>query len=565
MSEEGSSTLEAALAQAELLSPELLERAKRVGRETRTPLIASLTRLGLMREEDLAHWLAEETGVARWALGDGHGIPALPADANMTFLKAKPALFIEADGSKWRLVVTDPTDESLIAALKFTVNKPADILIGTEADILSALSQLSDDEDQQGLSVAAAIEVIGSASESDDISALQDLNSDAPAIRAVNKIISDAVEQHASDIHIEPLERSVVVRYRSDGMLREILSLGQGMASALVSRIKVMAKLDIAEKRLPQDGRIRTSIRGQNVDLRVSTSPTIYGESVVLRILGRSTTPLDLTELGLPDLSVQHMQKALARPNGIILVTGPTGSGKTTTLYAALNKLHTPDTKILTVEDPIEYLMPGINQVQVKPDIGLTYAKALRSFLRQDPDVMMVGEIRDKETADIAIRAALTGHLVLSTLHTNSALGAITRLVDMGIEPFLIANTLVLSVGQRLVRQRCGQCKIKRAPRHAEQQVFESHMGLVPNFVFDKGGCPACQQTGFSGRIPIIETTPIDDQLAHIITQTASEAQMNSYAQEQGYKSLFADGLSRVANGLTTISEVERAALGTAQ
>lgn len=556
--------LEAALTDARLLPESLLKRAKRVGAETQTPLIASITRLGLLGEDSLAQWLAGYTDTQRWTPGSEQGAPKLPKDANLTFLKAKRALFLSTANKTWRIVVTDPTDTGLIAALQFILHSDAEVLIGTEADILTGLSEYKEAE-QHAASIDSAIDDANHSIYDGDVSLLKDLNSDAPAIQAVNKIISDACECHASDIHIEPMERSVVVRYRSDGVLREMMSLPQAMAGAIVSRVKVMASLDIAEKRLPQDGRIRTSIRGQNVDLRVSTSPTIHGESLVMRVLGRSTKPLNLDDLGLSNTSIAHFSDVLARPNGIVLVTGPTGSGKTTTLYAALNQLKIPNMKILTVEDPVEYLIPGINQVQVKPDIGLTYAKALRAFLRQDPDVMMVGEIRDKQTADIAIRAALTGHLVLSTLHTNSALGAVTRLIDMGIEPFLIASTLTLTAGQRLVRKLCMTCRTKRSLSAEERRLFQAHLSFVPQHIYSQGCCASCDQSGFNGRVPIIETVRVNTALANMIRGGSDEAEMRDMITTSGNPTLFADGLARVAQGVTTLSEVKRAALGSVE
>jgi general secretion pathway protein E len=361
-------------------------------------------------------------------------------------------------------------------------------------------------------------------------------------------------------VHIEPMARHVCVRYRVDGRLQEVEWLPDALAAPVASRIKVMAGLDIAETRLPQDGRLRLTVQGLDIDVRVSTSPISYGESIVMRLLGRSTVRLELNALGLPDGARLSLERALSRPNGIILLTGPTGSGKTTTLYAAINRLRRPDVKILTVEDPVEILLEGVNQVQVRPEIDLTYANALRAFLRQDPDILMIGEIRDRETADIAMRAALTGHLVLSTLHTQSAIGAFTRLADIGIEPFLTASTVIATIAQRLVRALCPRCSEPRPLDGRERALFERYEQAAPDQIMVATGCPACGGTGYHGRIPIMEIFEVDEAARAAIHDNKTEA---LDAHRRPADTLFGHGLALVAQGKTDLVEIERAVSAT--
>ncbi|HEY5237218.1 MAG TPA: GspE/PulE family protein, partial [Rhizomicrobium sp.] len=390
-----------------------------------------------------------------------------------------------------------------------------------------------------------------------DLERLKDLASDAPIVRAVNGLIARAVEAQASDIHIEPAEDSIKIRFRIDGALRDEQPLPGHFKSAFISRIKVMSGLNIAERRLPQDGRLRLAVRGQEIDFRVATSPTIHGESVVLRILDRSNLALEFDTLGFDEALLTQYRRVLAQPHGILLVTGPTGSGKTTTLYASLAVLNSSDRKILTIEDPIEYRMPGINQTQVKPQIGLTFAAALRSFLRQDPDVMMVGEIRDLETAQVAIQSALTGHMILSTLHTNSAAGAITRLLDMGVEPFLITSTLNAVMAQRLVRRLCPNC---RTPMDLLPEAATS-LGVAldkPVTVYRAHGCEACRNTGFRGRIALFELLTMDDEISRLILARSEAREIHRVAVTASMRTMAQDGLAKAREGLTTVEEVLR-------
>ena len=395
----------------------------------------------------------------------------------------------------------------------------------------------------------------------EDVERLRDIASEAPVIRLVNLLITRAVEARASDIHIEPMDDALRVRYRIDGVLHETEAPPPRLSSAIISRVKIMAKLNIAERRLAQDGRIRLAVRGKDIDFRISTTPTMHGESVVMRILDRGTLALDFAALGFDAENLQVFLDALNRPNGILLVTGPTGSGKTTTLYTSLLTLNTPEKKILTIEDPIEYQLRGINQVQVKPQIGLTFASALRSFLRQDPDIMMIGEIRDLKTAQIAVQAALTGHLILSTLHTNDAASAVTRLLDMGIDDYLLTSTINALVGQRLVRTLCQSC---RAPYEALPELAERlQLHLLTNdrsiVLYRSIGCAHCNNTGFHGRTSILEVLVMSDPIRQLVLQHGEARLIQRTAVEQGMRTMYMDGMRKALAGVTTPEEVLRA------
>ena len=391
----------------------------------------------------------------------------------------------------------------------------------------------------------------------DDVRRLEDLASEAPVIRLVHELITRAVEAQASDIHVEPREDSLRVRYRIDGVLTTVETLPLAMRAAVTSRIKIMAHLNIAERRLPQDGRIKSTVRGKEIDLRVSTMPTMLGESVVLRILDRSSVQLDFAALGFAGPAHEAFAGLLAQPNGIILVTGPTGSGKTTTLYTALNTLNGAQSKLFTVEDPIEYQLTGVNQIQVQPRIGLTFAHALRSILRQDPDIIMVGEIRDLETAQIAVQASLTGHLVLSTVHTNSAAGTITRLLDMGVENYLLASTVTGILAQRLVRRLCRQCS---APAEASPLLLESLGKRRADLsgLRKRVGCRACRNTGYLGRTTISELLVMNEAVRQRVLETSPETAIEAAAVEGGMVGMFEDGIDKALRGETTIDEVLR-------
>ncbi len=384
-----------------------------------------------------------------------------------------------------------------------------------------------------------------------------ELTEEAPIIRLLNALMQQAVKERASDIHIEPYEKDLEVRIRVDGALRKVLSPPKLIQDALISRVKIMARLDIAEKRLPQDGRIRLLIGGRDIDIRVSVVPTTYGERAVLRLLDRRQGLMGMTELGLNNRDLVKLEKLYNKPNGLLLVTGPTGSGKTTTLYAALNRIHTEDRNIITVEDPVEYQLKGIGQIQINPRVGLTFANGLRSILRQDPDVIMVGEIRDNETAEIAVQASLTGHLVLSTLHTNDAPSAVARLLEMGVEPYLAASSFMGVLAQRLVRTICPHCKEEYSPSESESAYFMDPPGKLEK-LWRGAGCDKCNGTGYLGRIAIFELLIADDEIRQLITERAPAHRIRAVLSDKGMTTLRSDGLLKTREGLTTLEEVIR-------
>lgn len=534
-----------------------LERAARLQSESGERLDRILVKLGLVSEREMAAAFADGLALP---LTDPDHYPEDPPFADRVspeFLKSAKAIPLSDLGDRLVLAVADPLDGFVVDALRLKLGRDIERQVGVPADIEAALSRaysngagaidgiLSDHPDQ-----AADDQV-------EDLERLKDSASEAPVIRLVNHLIDRAVEVRASDIHIEPFETRLRVRYRIDGILREEEPPPNRLRQSIVSRVKIMAQLNIAETRLPQDGRIKIAVRGKEVDLRVSTVPTMYGESVVLRVLDRQAVALDFTKLGLADDTHAQFRKILERPHGILLVTGPTGSGKTTTLYTSLLHLNTGERKILSVEDPVEYQLEGINQVQVLPGIGLNFAHALRAFLRQDPDIIMIGEIRDLETAEIAIQAALTGHLVLSTLHTNDAASTITRLLDMGAEGFLVASTLTGVVAQRLVRRLCHDCR--EAYRPAPEIL--SQLGLTgrrDSVLYRAVGCKACRQTGYRGRTMILEILVMTEALSTLILKRPDAAEIQRVALNEGMRSMYQDGIEKMLDGTTSLEEVVR-------
>jgi general secretion pathway protein E len=535
-----------------LVAPETLARARLVQGETGERLDSVLTRLGMIAEQTLAAAIAAETGLPIAASDDFPQEPVLPEAISVRFLRDIKAVPLAEQDGTLDVALIDPLDPYPLQALSFALQRKIKPRVARANDVESALDRLYGSQAQaQGDEESV---------DESDVERLKDLASDAPVVRTVNSLIARASEARASDIHIEPAEDCVRVRYRVDGALTDVEQLPTHMKLPLVSRIKVMASLDIAERRLPQDGRMRVAVRGQEIDLRVATSPTIHGESVVMRILDRSSLSLEFKTLGFEDDVLEKFLHVLKQPHGIVLVTGPTGSGKTTTLYASLAAINSPDRKILTIEDPIEYRLAGINQTQVKPQIGLTFAQALRSFLRQDPDVMMVGEIRDLETAEVAIQSALTGHTILSTLHTNSAAASVTRLLDMRVEPFLITSTLNAVLAQRLVRRLCPKC------REAYQPAPGFLQGLLPGTdvsgvtqLYRPKGCDACSHSGFRGRLAVMELLIVDEEIAGLILARAEAREVQRSAVAHGMRTMLADGIAKSQAGLTTIEEVLRA------
>ena len=440
-----------------------LQRALRARATSEDELHVVLPKLGMVSESDVAEALAALLDLDLASPKDYPDEPVHDDHLSVNFLKSSRIMPLDDTDQALTVAMADPRDDYAIGALRLHAQKPVAIKVGVPADIEAALERLFG-QDAMVADHSADADAGGELSPSDDVERLRDLASEAPVVRVVNRLISSAVDQRASDIHIEPFEQSLRVRYRIDGMLKDGESVSRTLHAAMISRLKIMAGLNIAERRLPQDGRIRLTLRGRDIDLRIATMPIMHGEAVVLRVLDRDSVQLDFDTLGFSTHALDAYRAALQQPDGIVLVTGPTGSGKTTTLYTSLLELNTIDRKVLTVEDPIEYQLAGINQVQIKPQIDLTFAHVLRAMLRHDPDVIMVGEIRDLETAEIAIQAALTGHLVLSTLHTNNAAATLMRLIDMGVESFLIASTLTAVVAQRLVRRLCESCREAYSP-----------------------------------------------------------------------------------------------------
>jgi general secretion pathway protein E len=426
--------------------------------------------------------------------------------------------------------------------------------VATPADIEKAQERLYG---RTGSALSDIVDTLGDGEGGgEDAERLKDMASEAPVIRFVNQLIGRAVEARASDIHIEPFENELKVRYRIDGVLHDVETPARRLQAAIVSRIKIMAKLNIAERRLPQDGRIKLRLMGREIDLRVSTLPTLYGESVVLRILDRSSIVVHLGSLGFPEDTLGQFDRLITKPYGMVLVTGPTGSGKTTTLYGALDKINSPDKKIITIEDPVEYQLFGVNQIHVKPQIGLTFANGLRSIVRQDPDVIMVGEIRDAETAEIAIQAALTGHLVFSTLHTNDAAGAVSRLLEMGVEDYLLASSLLGVLAQRLVRKLCEKCRRPGEITPAVQRELGGNGAAAQ--VYEGTGCEDCAHTGYRGRSGIFELLPVSDVIRPLILKRSSADVIRDAAVQQGMRTLREDGWQKVRSGVTTVAEVVR-------
>jgi len=499
-------------------------------------------------------------------LGCEH-VANLPAHFPSSLIETVPAHLardygvfpLRAEGPALVLAAVDPFNSQVIDDLTFALSRDIRIAV-TEPERVQALIKQHYGEDSTSIDdLLREFSTTEFAEKEQDISLddLEALAGQTPVVRFVNLVLAQAIRDKASDVHFEPFEHEFKIRYRIDGALYEMAPPPRALALPITSRVKVLANLNIAERRVPQDGRIKLTVAGRPVDLRVSTLPTQFGESVVLRVLDQSAVQLDITQLGMPPDVLEGVQEIVRRPNGIFIVTGPTGSGKTTTLYSGLRLINHPDLKLLTAEDPVEYEIEGIMQVPVNPQIGLTFASALRSFLRQDPDVIMVGEIRDLETAQIAIQASLTGHLVLSTLHTNDAAGAVTRLVDMGVEPFLIASTLEAVLAQRLVRRVCSRC---RTPFHPTPDLLAqldlSAVGAEGRQFFYGEGCPHCSRSGYRGRLGIYEWLRMTESLRELVVARAPTLRIRRRAIEQGMRTLRDDGLRAIFNGATTIEEV---------
>ena len=542
-----------------------VRRAQRAQRQSGERFDLVLMRLGLLSDAVMARALANFCKLPLVAEGQFPEEALLPDQISMSFLKLNRLVPLADKGDHISVAVADPFSLEAIDALSYLLGRPIKRCIAPEGDIESAISRLyNGSADKSEESIAAPATSTEAASE-DDVQRLEDMASEAPVIRLVQELIARAAGSQASDIHVEPLEDSVRVRFRIDGVLQTVETYSLALRAAISSRIKIMARLNIAERRLPQDGRIKVNVRGREIDLRVSTMPTLWGESLVLRLLDRSNIELDFPKLGFAGRSYEDLEQLLKQPNGIILVTGPTGSGKTTTLYTALSTLNSTERKIFTVEDPIEYQLPGVNQIQVQPKIGLTFASALRSILRQDPDIIMVGEIRDLETAQIAIQASLTGHLVLSTVHTNSAAATVTRLLDMGVEKYLLASCLKGVLAQRLVRKLCRVCAQPVSDADRLMRMLSSTGTNVSGLLAGKAaqlhradGCPSCRQSGFSGRTTIYELLTTTPRIRDAILASSSESVIETAGVADGMTTMLQSGLSKALKGETTPEEVLR-------
>ena len=541
-----------------LISEDDLKNALALQQEKPDKLGRILIDLGYVAERDILATISDQLKVAVFG-ADYPAVPIEPDRLPFRFLRTFNVIPVHLENNILTLVLADPLDLETQNSIRLRTGFALQIFLASEAEIQAQLERLYGGEEN---TTEKLIETLGDFGVDDEnIEHLRDLASEAPVIRLVNLIISRAIESRASDIHIEPFEKELRLRYRVDGVLQNMDPPPNALRAAIISRIKLMAKLNIAERRLPQDGRIKLKVLGREIDLRVSTLPTMYGESVVMRILDRSNSSLiDLRRLGFPDDLYEKICQMTSKPHGIFLVTGPTGSGKSTTLYSALKRINIPDRKIITIEDPIEYQMDGINQIHVNPQIGLTFAAGLRHIVRQDPDVIMIGEIRDLETADIAIRSSLTGHLVFSTVHTNDAPSAVTRLVDMGVEDYLLASSLIGILAQRLVRVNCKGCKkAEKVPAGLLQEASFDVTGLGEFIELQKGsGCKQCDYTGYESRIGIFELLDIDDAMRHMIVKTADATVLKEEAVRSGMRTLKQDGWSKVLAGLTTPDEVLR-------
>jgi type IV pilus assembly protein PilB len=546
------------LLESSLVSQEQMSQALDVQKSEGGSLSYNLVKTGAISEGAFAEFMGQIYNVPAVDLDDHAPQPdvvgMIPAEVATRF----QVVPVRREGRVLTVAMANPDNIFAIDDIKFITGLEVSPVVATETAIKKSIDAMYDSADSLASIMKDMEEDFEIVEEYDDEIGEDVQSSDAPVVKLVNSLISDAVGKGASDIHLEPYEKSIRVRYRIDGMLHEMMSPPFKMRAAISSRLKIMAELDIAEKRVPQDGRIKIRINGKPIDLRVSTLPTIYGEKIVMRILDKSNLQIDLTKLGFGVDALAKFTGAIEQPYGMVLVTGPTGSGKSTTLYSALNRINRPHSNIMTAEDPVEYNLDGINQVNVHEEIGLTFAASLKSFLRQDPNIIMVGEIRDLETASIATKAALTGHLVLSTLHTNDAASSINRLIDMGIEPFLTASSLNAIVAQRLVRRLCDKCK-QEVTLHEETlkelRITESPDELT---VFQARGCVSCNDTGYAGRLGLYEVMPVSPTVRDMIIDRASTADIKEKAIEEGMLTLRADGLDKFKKGSTSLEEVLR-------
>ncbi len=554
-------TLGQALVHLGLITRDQLAEALEIQARTGERLGQILRDMNAATDVDLARGMAHQWGYPYLALADRPLDPDVVKLIPHALAARHKCIAVERRGSRLLVALADPLNVVALDDIRLITGLEVDPAVATEDDIAQALArayQVTDSLIERALRETLPEYTLEAGEDDPSVEQLRALVEEAPVVKLVTLIIDEAVKQGASDIHIEPHRTGIWVRFRVDGVLRDVMSPPKNLKAALVSRVKIMGDMDIAERRKPQDGRIHLVADGRSIDLRVSTLPTMFGEKVVMRILDQSQAMLGLSRLGFHSDTLAQWERAISKPHGMILVTGPTGSGKTTTLYATLAKLNTLDKNIITVEDPVEYQLPRINQVQVNPKAGLTFANGLRAILRQDPDIVMVGEIRDRETAEIAVQAALTGHLVLSTLHTNDAAGAISRLVDMGIEPFLISSSVITVLAQRLARAICTRCKVAYAPP-AEALGRLGADRIDADVVFYRGqGCEVCRGTGYKGRIGIFELLTITDPIRDLIVRRAPATEIKAQAIREGMRTLRDDGLEKVLAGVSTIDEILR-------
>ena len=572
-SDEGNERLGEMLVRENVISPDELQKAKRRSEREDSRLGYELTRLGIVDEDDLTSFLSKHHGVPSVDLGD-IDVPQEVIDLIPEKIAERhQCVPVNRSGTTLVVAMADPSNIYAIDDLRFSTGYDIEVVVASETAIEDALKEYYDAGGEEGAegvdydydSILGDMDIddvdyVEDDEESVDVNDLADASEDAPVVRLVNMILIDAIEKGASDIHIEPYEKDFRVRFRIDGVLREVMHPPMKLKKALISRMKIMASLDIAERRLPQDGRIKLKMgRNQEMDFRVSVLPTMFGEKIVLRLLDKSALQLDMTKLGFESNTLETFRNAIHQPNGMCLVTGPTGSGKTTTLYSALSELNDETENLSTAEDPVEYNLEGINQCQIKEDIGLNFAAALRAFLRQDPDIIMVGEIRDFETAEISIKAALTGHMVMSTLHTNGAAATVSRLLNMGVEPFLVTAALNVVVAQRLARRICEDCKEPYDDfTEEEMRDMEVRDDNLAAQVYHGTGCESCDGTGYSGRVAFFEVLKVNDEFKDYVIQGYSSAELKAEAVRMGMTTLRQAGISKMLEGVTTPEEVVR-------
>ena len=557
----GDILVEAGLISSEQLQ-EALSKQKVLGKRLGKVLVES----GMATEDSIANTLASQMNIPFLNLNEISVPPEILTTIPEGIVRSHNLLPVKLEGNNLQITMADPLDVFIIDEINYQTGYEIEVAITSESQVEAAIRHYYGTSD----SLQAAVDTLAAERTTDEVTLdesffttfdIGDEEQNVPIINLVNTIIQQAINDKASDIHIEPDEEIIRVRYRIDGILNELMKAPKNIQSELLSRLKIMAQMDISERRLPQDGRIKVKVKNKNIDLRVSSLPTVFGEKIVIRVLDKSRMQLTLDQVGFDDDLLELFKSLAQAPNGIILMTGPTGSGKTSTLYAAINFIRNGQINITTVEDPVEYLIPSINQVQVRPDIGLTFARTLRSILRQDPNVILIGEIRDFETAQIAIESALTGHLVFSTLHTNDAASAVTRLVEMGVEPYLVASAVIGVGGQRLVRRICPSCKTPYKPGGGILELLKEH-GYADAELYYGKGCLTCRKSGYSGRTAIHEIMTLNDEIHSLILNSASARNIRKASIKAGMRTMRADGVLKAVKGVTSMDEVIRLTKG---